>query len=148
MKKEWKKGKNINSLEYFTNSQAQGSNDRAFSIHKQVKTSTVSSTSISFQSRQNYVLLQGVIKCPHTMSSNDIFMLKNEEVEISRVQNVINDIVNALLSLKTMQGIRQECLSTTSLCNKFVFYFLRMKQSKILTLQPYFHLYIICSDSL
>ena len=30
----------------------------------------------------------------------------NEEVEPSRVQNVINDTINALLSLKTMQGIR------------------------------------------
>ena len=96
----------MNSLEYFTNNQAQGSNDRAFSIHKQVKTSTGSRTSNFFQLQQNYVLLQRVIKWPTYNEFECSIYATNEEVESSRVQNVINDIVNALLSLKTMQGIR------------------------------------------
>ena len=97
---------NINRLEYFTNNQAQGSNDRAFSINKQVKTSRGPKTSIFFQSQQSYVLLRRVIKFPPYNEFKCNIYATNEEVEPSRVKNVINDIVNALLSLKTMQGIR------------------------------------------
>ena len=74
--------------------------------YKQFKTSTGSSKSISLQSQQNYVLLQKVIKCPLYNEFECSIYAANEEVEISRVKNFINDTVNALLSLKTMQGIR------------------------------------------
>ena len=74
--------KNINKLEYFTNNQAQGSNDRAFSINKQVKTSTGSRTSNFFQLQQNYVLLQRVIKCPPYNEFQCSIYAANEEVEL------------------------------------------------------------------
>ena len=77
MKIEWKKRENIDNLEYFTKNQAQGSNGRAFSIHKQVKTSTGSSTSISFQSSAELCITSNSYQIPnHTMSSNVIFMLQ------------------------------------------------------------------------
>ena len=72
----------ITDLEYITNNQAQGSNDLAFSINKQVEISTSSKTPISSQLQQDYVLLQRVIKFQQYNESKCSIYAAIEEVRL------------------------------------------------------------------
>ena len=127
-------GNNNNRQKHFTNNQAQGSSDLASSINKQIRTSTRFKTSIFFQLLRDYVLLKRVIKCQQYNKSKFSIYVVNEEVRLRQGFSVIYYRVSAFLTLKTMQGLRQEYLQIL-LCFNNSILTSREEQVKILTLR-------------